>query len=78
MPNVCVVHDRHKDILQVMNDIKYGSKEREREAQWPNVHSRWCIRHMQANLHSQFNNKALTKLFKWLCEQNQERKFNEI
>jgi hypothetical protein len=78
MPNVCVVHDRHKDILQVMNDIKYGSKEREREAQWPNVHSRWCIRHMKANLHSQFNNKALTKLFKWLCEQNQERKFNEI
>jgi hypothetical protein len=34
--------------------------------------------HMGANFHIQFKNKALTKLFKWLCEQNQERKLNEI
>ena len=31
---------------------------------------------MGANFHSQFKNKTLMKLFKWLCSQNQERKFN--
>ncbi|CAO1946211.1 unnamed protein product [Urochloa humidicola] len=31
---------------------------------------------MGANFHSQFKNKALMKLFKRLCVQNQERKFN--
>ena len=31
---------------------------------------------MGANFHSQFKNKTLTKLFKRLCNQNQERKFN--
>jgi hypothetical protein len=69
--NVCVIHDRHKGILQAMNDIKEGSEERNRAAQWPDVHSRWCIRHMGANFHNQFKNKQL-------CLQNQERKFNEI
>jgi hypothetical protein len=33
---------------------------------------------MGANFHNQFKNKQLTDLFKWLCSQNQERKFNEI
>jgi hypothetical protein len=33
---------------------------------------------MGANFHSQFKNKQLTELFKQLCSQNQERKFNEI
>ena len=78
IPNVCVIHDRHKGILQAINDIKDGSEERNRAALWPDVQSRWCIRHMGANFHSQFKNKDLTKLFKRLCEQNQERKFNEI
>jgi hypothetical protein len=78
VPNVCVIHDRHKGILQAMNDIKEGSEERNRAAQWPDVHSRWCIRHMGANFHNQFKNKQLTKLFKRLYSQNQERKFNEI
>jgi hypothetical protein len=62
--NVCVVHDRHEGILHAINDIKDGSEERQRVAQWPDVHSRWCIRHMGANFHSQFKNKAMTKLFK--------------
>jgi transposase-like protein len=30
--NVCVIHDRHKGILQAMNDIKEGSEERNRAA----------------------------------------------
>jgi hypothetical protein len=28
VPNVCVIHDRYKGILQAMNDIKEGSEER--------------------------------------------------
>ena len=76
--DVCVIHDRHKGILQAMNDIKDGNQECHREALWPDVKSRWCIRHMGANFHSQFKNKTLTKLFKRLCDQNQQRKFDEI
>jgi hypothetical protein len=44
--DVCVIHDRHKGILQAINDIKEGSEERNRAAQWPDVHSRWCMRHV--------------------------------
>ena len=50
--NVCVIHDRHKGILQAISDIKDDSQERHREALWPDVKSRWCIRHMKANFHS--------------------------
>jgi hypothetical protein len=73
--DVCVIHDRHKGILQAISDIKEGSEERYRAAQWPDVHSRWCVRHMGANFHSQFKNKELTKLFKRLCSTNHEKKF---
>jgi hypothetical protein len=38
--DVCVIHDRHKGILQAISDIKDGSQERYRAAQWPDVHSR--------------------------------------
>jgi hypothetical protein len=55
--NVCVIQDRHKGILQAINDIKEGGEEHNRAAQWPDVHSRWCMRHMGANFHSQFKNK---------------------
>jgi len=74
--NVCLIHDRHKDILQAIDDIQNGNTERRRAAQWPDLKSRWCMRHMAANFHSQFKNKTLMKLFKRLCRQNQERKFN--
>ena len=76
--DVCVIHDRHKGILQAIDDIKNGSQERHREVLWPGVTSRWCTRHMKANFHSQFKNKTLAKLFERLCEQNQSRKFEEI
>jgi hypothetical protein len=76
--DMCVIHDRHKGILQAINDIKEGSEERNRPAQWPNVHSRWCMRHMGANFHSQFKNKKLTQLFKRLCLTNQEKKFYDL
>ena len=74
--NVCLIHDRHKGILQAIDDIQNGNTERRRAAQWPDLKSRSCMRHMAANFHSQFNNKTLMKLFKRLCSQNQKRKFN--
>jgi hypothetical protein len=74
--DVCVIHNRHKGILQAISDIKHGSEERYRAAQWPDVHSRWYMRHMGANFHSQF--KKLTKLFKLLCSTNQEKKFFDL
>jgi hypothetical protein len=57
-----VIHDRHKGILQTISDIKEGREERNRAAQWPDVHSRWCMRHMGANFHSQFKNKKTYKI----------------
>jgi hypothetical protein len=72
--DMCVIHDRHKGILQAINDIKEGSEERNRAAQWPDVHSMWCMRHMGENFHSQFKNKELTQFFKRLCSTNQEKK----
>jgi hypothetical protein len=50
--NVCVIHDRYKGILQAMNDIIDGSQERYRVPLWLDVKSRWCTRHMKANLHN--------------------------
>jgi hypothetical protein len=76
--DVCVIHDRHKGILQAISDIKEGNQERYRAAQWPDVHSRWCMRHMGANFHNQFKNKELTQLFKRLCATNQEKKFFDL
>ena len=65
--NVCLIHDRHKGILQVIDDIQNGSTERRRTALWPDLKSRWFMRYMGANFHSQFKNKTLIKLFKRLC-----------
>jgi hypothetical protein len=76
--DVCVIHDRHKGILQAISDIKEGSQERYRVAQWPDVYSRWCMRHMGANFHIQFKNKELKKLFKRPCSTNQEKKFFDL
>jgi hypothetical protein len=76
--DMCVIHDRNKGILQAISDIKKGNQERYRAAQCPDVNSRWCMRHMGANFHSQFKNKELTKLFKRLCSTNQEKKFFDL
>ena len=45
---------------------------------WPDVYNRWCIRHMGANLYDHFKNKDLKNMFKRLCIQNQQRKFNAL
>ena len=38
----------------------------------------WCIRHMSANFYDHFKNKDLKNMFKRLCIQNQQRKFNAL
>jgi hypothetical protein len=58
--------------------MKEGSTERYRAPLWPDVMSRWCVRHMKANFHSQLKNKTLAKLFERLCDQNQQKKFDAI
>ena len=45
---------------------------------WPDVQTRWCIRHMGANFDDHFKNKDLKNMFKRLCIQNQQRKFNAL
>jgi hypothetical protein len=65
---VCVIHDRHKGILQAINDMKEGNTERYIAPSWPDVESKWCVMHMKANFHSQLKNKTLAKLFERLCE----------
>lgn len=76
--DVCLIHDRHKGILQAIDDLQNGNEERGRQPIWADVISRWCMRHMGANFHSQFKSKPLTKMFKRLCSQNQEKKFNSL
>nr|AAG21901.1 hypothetical protein [Oryza sativa Japonica Group] len=64
----------HKDEMKEAN----GWDEKGLPAKWPDVRSRWCMRHMGANFYKQFKNKHLMELFKRLCAQNQEKKFNEL
>ncbi|WVZ89110.1 hypothetical protein U9M48_035563 [Paspalum notatum var. saurae] len=72
--NVCLISDRHAGILDAIEKLQYGSGAS--PPIWPNVHSRWCMRHLAANFHDHFKNKDLMDLFKRLCSQNQQRKFN--
>src|SRR5207237_7482771 len=45
---------------------------------WANIQNRWCMRHMGANFYDHFKNRDLMLLFKRLCAQNQQRKFNAL
>jgi hypothetical protein len=75
---VCVIHNRHKGILQAINDMKEDSTERCRAPLWSDVKSKWCVRHMKANFHSQFKYKTRSKLFERSCDQTQQKKFDAI
>jgi len=72
--NVCLISDRHAGILEAINRLKNGVGTS--PPLWPDVHSRWCLRHMGANFHEHFKSKDLMDCFKRLASQNQERKFN--
>jgi hypothetical protein len=58
--------------------MKEGNQERYIVPLWPDIKSRWCVRHMKANFHSQFKNMILSKLFERLCEQTQQKKFDAV
>lgn len=60
-----------------IDDLKHGSSDYG-AAKWPDVRTRWCMRHMGANIYKQFSNKRVMDLFKSLCLQNQQKKFNEL
>nr|ABA99130.1 retrotransposon protein, putative, Ty3-gypsy subclass [Oryza sativa Japonica Group] len=77
-PNVCLIHNRHAGMLRAIDYLQNGWDEKGLPAKWPDVRSRWCMRHMGANFYKQFKNKHLMELFKRLCAQNQEKKFNEL
>ncbi|WVZ86820.1 hypothetical protein U9M48_033546 [Paspalum notatum var. saurae] len=74
--NVCLISDRHSGILDAIEKLKHENGAS--PPLWPDVHSRWCMRHLAANFYDHFKNKDLQDLFKSLCSQNQQRKFNAI
>nr|ABA96424.2 transposon protein, putative, Mutator sub-class [Oryza sativa Japonica Group] len=77
-PNVCLIHDHHAGMLRAIDYLHNDWDEKGLPAKWPDVRSRWCMHHMGANFYKQFKNKHLMELFKRLCAQNQEKKFNEL
>jgi hypothetical protein len=71
-PNVCLIHDRHAGLLATIMDLQNGSDDGLIGPVWPDVQSRWCMRHLGANFFRQFKNKNLMNMFKRLCGQNQQ------
>uniref|UniRef100_A0A0E0FBD0 Aminotransferase-like plant mobile domain-containing protein n=1 Tax=Oryza meridionalis TaxID=40149 RepID=A0A0E0FBD0_9ORYZ len=69
---------KHTGILRAIEELQFGSMDRGYPSEWEDVQSRWCMRHMGANFFKQFKNKELMNMFKRLCNQNQEKKFNEL
>jgi hypothetical protein len=75
-PNVWVLHDRHACILAAIKTLKQPGPDE--ETSWQDMQSRWCMHHLGANFFSQFRSKSIMNLFKKLCKQNQECKYNFI
>jgi hypothetical protein len=75
-PDVCLISDRHTCLLQSILKLQGGTATT--PPLWPDVQNRWCIRHMGANFYDHFKNKDLMNMFKRLCIQNQQRKFNAL
>ena len=71
--NVCVLHDRNAGLLNAVDKLKNGTNP---DVQWPDIQSRWCMRHLASNFYKQFRSKRLMDLFKRLCKQNQRKKFD--
>ena len=75
-PEVCLISESHAGLLAAIRQLHEES--RGQPPLWPDVVSRWCIRHMSANFYERFKNKELMNLFKRLCTQNQQRKFDAL
>ena len=74
--NVCILHDRHAGILKAIKTLTQATDGE--PTPWPDMQSRWCMRHLGANFFSQFKSKNLMSLFKKLCKQNQQWKYDYI
>ena len=72
-PNVCILHDRHAGMLKAIKALQQPDVDE--ETPWTDMQSRWCMRHLGANFYSCFKSKRLMNLFKRLCNQNQEKKY---
>jgi hypothetical protein len=75
--DVCLLHDRHADILRAILDLQEGCVETGEPPKWRDVRSRWCMRHFGANFFRQLKNKHLMDMFKRLCKETNQRKFNK-
>jgi len=75
-PDVCLISDRHSALLAAIRELQQGCGTE--NPKWANVRNRWCMRHMGANFCDHFKNKDLMILFKSLCAQNQQQKFNAL
>src|SRR5579859_1216904 len=69
-PDVCLISDRHAGLLSAIEVLQEGI--------WSDLRNRWCMRHMGTNFYSHFKNKDPMDMFKRLCAQNQQRKFNAL
>lgn len=65
---LCVIFDRHKGIIAVMNDEYLG---------WGTgrAHHRFCVRHVANNFHTRFHDKALKILLVCTPYEREPRKF---
>jgi len=61
MENVCVMHDRNAGLLNAVDKLK---NDRDPEVQWPDIQSRWCMRHLASNFYKQFRSKLLMDMFR--------------
>ena len=59
-PNVCLISNRLGDLLAAIRQLQEGSPFS--SPIWPDVVSRWCVRHMAANFYERFKNKDLMNL----------------
>jgi hypothetical protein len=74
-PDVCIIFDCNLGLLHALNTIKQVT---DPECGWPDMETRWCMRHLAANFYSKFKNKDWFKIFKRMCMQNTESKMNAI
>ncbi|XP_071683613.1 uncharacterized protein [Lolium perenne] len=74
-PDVCIISDRNTCLLSALEIIKNSS---DPLWGWPDLETRWCMRHLVANFYSKFKNKDWFKLFKRMCMQKTEAKMNAI
>jgi hypothetical protein len=75
--DVCLIHDRHAGILREILDLQEGWVETGELPKWCDVRSRWCMRYIGAKFFRQFKNKHLMDMFKRLCKETNQQKFNK-